>query len=109
MQKESAVISESDIDNLKRVEVSEKKVGACNLCCSWCCLITGFSGFLLLALFSLALYERWYFEAAWQLPEVDKETYETKSLMFLVGAAFECVVGILSIFWVRANIRKSKK
>ena len=34
-----------------------------SLCCSYCCVLTGFSGFILLGLFALCLWKQWFFEA----------------------------------------------
>ena len=95
-----------EVNDLKKKHVEVKDVSSCNVCCSWCCVITGFTGALFLGLFALCLYEHWYFEAAWALPEVDTETYNTKALMFLTGALLEAAVSVGCIFWVRWVLRR---
>lgn len=105
-QMPSDYIRIQEVSNLKKTHTELKDVSFKNVCCSWCCVITGFTGALFLGLFALCLYEHWYFEAAWTLPEVDTEIYNTKALMFLVGALFEAAVGVGSVFWVRWVLRR---
>lgn len=84
-----------------------KPAGFCSLCCSYCCVLTGGTGVLLLGLFSLALYKHWYWETELQLPELQKDKYTEKSLVFLTGMIIEAVVFVGSVFWVRSVNRKN--
>ena len=95
-----------EVSDLKKRQKEVRDVPFKCVCCSWCCVITGFTGALFLGLFALCLYEQWYFKAAWALPEPNTEIYNTKALTFLVGALFEAAVGVGSIFWVRWVLRR---
>ncbi|CAL5971978.1 Transmembrane_domain-containing protein [Hexamita inflata] len=98
------------LDELTKHKVNNikiKQVGFLSLCCSYCCLLTGFTGIIFLSVFSLCLYRQIYFEADLQFTQTeqkpDTEEYNTKALIFIIGAALEAIVFVLSIFWVKRN------
>ena len=75
-----------------------------NVCCSFCCLFTGFSGVLLLGLFALCMRFQWFFEKEYVLhttPEERDALYNAQAAAFGIGALLELIIGIASVFWVR--------
>ena len=51
------------------VQVVREPPGFTNVCCAFCCLITGCFGTILCGLFALALATRFYVNLQWELNE----------------------------------------
>ncbi|KAH0574456.1 Transmembrane domain-containing protein [Spironucleus salmonicida] len=116
---EQPLVGDSQLQNDSFSGKKKKQIkppGFANMCCSFCCLFTGFSGFILLGIFAITLYTQAFYEQEWliteafqkkQQDEIDKE-YNAQAISFGIGSLVELIIGILSFFWVKAVMKCSK-